>query len=100
VRSEEFKQAAAERVKGEKNPFFGQKHSEDTKTRLKQHRASVIWINDTCTEKQIQKDAAIPDGWQRGRLKTNSTIKVKVSQIKSEMKKDEGNQEVSSDVTD
>jgi hypothetical protein len=96
VRSEEFKQAAAERVKGENNPFYGQKHSEDTKTRLKEHRAGVIWINDLSVEKQIQKDAEIPDGWQRGRLKNNSTLKVKMTKTE----KLDRNQSVSNDVTD
>ena len=95
VRSEEFKQAVSERIKGENNPFYGQKHTDNTKEKLKQHRASIMWINNGIIEKQIPKSDNIPEQWCKGRLKPNSTMKVTVTKVK----KDEGNQEVSPPVT-
>jgi hypothetical protein len=95
VRSEEFKQAVSERIKGENNPFYGQKHTDNTKQKLKQHRASIMWVNNGIIEKQIPKSDNIPEQWCKGRLKPNSTMKVTVTKAK----KDEGNQEVSPPVS-
>jgi hypothetical protein len=82
VRSEEFKAAASERTIGEGNPFYGKQHSTETKSVLSDYRAQMIWINNNIIEKQIAKSDNIPDGFERGRLKRSSTIKVTVTKVK------------------
>ena len=82
VRSEEFKAAASERTIGEGNPFYGKQHSTKTKSVLSDYRAQMIWINNNIIEKQIAKSDNIPDGFERGRLKRSSTIKVTVTKVK------------------
>jgi hypothetical protein len=54
---------------GNNNTFYGKKHSDDTLNTLSEYRKQVQWINDTTTERQVSKNASIPDGWSRGRLK-------------------------------
>lgn len=68
VRTEEFKAQLSEKHSGEGNPFHGKEHSPDTKTKLSEFRASMMWINDENTERQIPKAEEIPSGWVRGRL--------------------------------
>jgi hypothetical protein len=82
VRSEEFKAAASERTIGEGNPFYGKQHSTETKSVLSDYRAQMKWINNNIIEKQIAKSDNIPDGFERGRLKRSSTIKVSVTKVK------------------
>ena len=68
VRTDEFKAQLSEKHSGEGNPFHGKEHSPDTKARLSEFRASMMWINDGDLEKQIPKADEIPSGWSRGRL--------------------------------
>jgi len=74
IRTDEFKAQLAEKHSGEGNPFHGKEHSPDTKTKLSEFRASMMWINDANTERQIPKAEEIPSGWVRGRL---SRLKVR-----------------------
>lgn len=70
---------------GKKNPFFGKKHTEETKKIIKEKRknqiiteetkkkmseriTNSIWINDGKKEKIIFKFEKIPDNFKKGRL--------------------------------
>ena len=82
VRSEEFKAAASERNSGDGNPFYGKQHSTETKSVLSDYRTQMKWINNNIIEKQILKSDNIPEGFERGRLKRSSTLKVTVTKVK------------------
>lgn len=89
VRSEEFKAAASERTMGEGNPFYGKQHSTETKSVLSDFRTQMKWINNNIIEKQIAKSDNIPDGFVRGRLKRNSTMRVSVTKVKKPVENQE-----------
>jgi len=65
--------------KGEKNPMFGKRHSDETKIKLstlklgeKNPMRSRIWIRNPKTResKVILKTETIPIGWEKGRYKS------------------------------
>ena len=70
VFTEERRKHLSELNLAEKNPFYGKKHSEDTKKTLKSFRSSVKWVKNDAenVEKQIDKNDPIPDGYTEGRL--------------------------------
>ena len=74
VKTEEAKAKISEKTKGEKNPFYGEKHTEETKKALKEFRKGIKWINNGIDEKQILKEDAVPDGWSLGRKKRMSLV--------------------------
>jgi hypothetical protein len=57
---------------GEKNAFYGKKHSAETLSVLSQHRRGVRWITDGATERQIPKDEPTPTNYRPGRLKSQA----------------------------
>jgi len=89
VRTEEFKSNLAEKHSGEGNPFHGKEHTEETKSKLSEFRASMIWINDGNAERQIPKAEEIPAAWARGRL---PRIRVKGRSISKSTSPDEESQ--------
>lgn len=54
---------------GEKNSFYGKKHTADTLNVLSEHRKGIRWVNDGTTERQIPKDEPTPINYAPGRLK-------------------------------
>ncbi|CAB4124231.1 Nuclease associated modular domain 3 [uncultured Caudovirales phage] len=73
VRTPEQRARTSEVNLGEKNPFYGQKHSDKTKGNLSSYRKSVRWITDGVTERQIGAHDDVAPGWRRGRLKKSTT---------------------------
>lgn len=89
IRTDEFKAQLAEKHSGEGNPFHGKEHTEETKSKLSEFRASMIWINDGNAERQIPKTEEIPAAWVRGRL---PRIRVKGRAISKSTPPDEESQ--------
>lgn len=65
--------------KGENNPNYGNKWTNDMKNRMSKMHAGenhpqygYIWINNTFEEKKIKPSDKIEDGWFKGRLKNNN----------------------------
>lgn len=52
---------------GEKNSFFGKKHSAETLNVLSEYRKGMRWINNGVSVRQIGRDDPIPEGWVAGR---------------------------------
>ena len=46
--------------KGKKNPMFGKKHSEETKTLLRSRMLGTIWINNGLASKRVLPDQLEP----------------------------------------
>ena len=80
---------------GEKNPFFGKKHSEKTKEIIKEKRKSQVitkeaidkmklkrqnrkWINDGKSEQWVDKNSDLPEGYKEGRLPFSLERKTKM----------------------
>jgi len=66
-RSEEYK----EKIRGEKNPFYGKTHSDETKKKLSLIRKGRIWLHHPIRNLRTQIDKEkleeyIKDGWVRG----------------------------------
>lgn len=58
---------------GEKNPFYGKTHSDDTKKKLsaaarKQWETPVVWINNGVINRRVP-ESEIPQGFVRGKVK-------------------------------
>ena len=87
--SEDVKKKISETMKGKhagkKNPFYGKKHSEETRKRIsaihkgrkitekeKEKRLNKIFINNGEKSTLIKKDQPIPEGWVRGRITKRS----------------------------
>ena len=71
---------------GDKNPFYGHHHTEETrkkikakrklqviteeiKRKMKESRKDFVWITNGEKETLVNKNSTLPDGWHRGRLK-------------------------------
>mgnify|MGYP003341072807 CR=1 FL=1 len=52
---------------GENNPFYGKKHTENTKKTLTEFRKRQRWVFKGEEERQIDAENPIPDGWAYGR---------------------------------
>jgi hypothetical protein len=56
----------------EKNPFFGKKHSKDTKKNIGEKNSKNmlgrIWITDGSNTLRIKSTDIIPIGYRRGRI--------------------------------
>jgi len=60
---------------GEKNPFYGKKHTEESKqkignadrTGIKNSQYGTCWITNNIENKKIHKGDSIPSGWKLGR---------------------------------
>jgi hypothetical protein len=89
IMSEEAKKKISETMKGkhsgEKNPFYGKKHSEETRKKIsaihkgrkiteeeREKRLNRMFINNGEKSTLIKKDQPIPEGWVRGRLTKQS----------------------------
>jgi len=64
-------------VKGKKNPNYGKKWSEEKRATFSESRQGekhpsygLMWINDGSTSKKISKSDEVPEGWQKGRIRT------------------------------
>ena len=82
--------------KGEKNPFFGKKHTEESLKKMRKPKnpelkinmgkASVgsKWYNNGISEIRFKRDEIIPDGFIKGRLPFSESTreKSKISAIK------------------
>jgi len=63
--SEERKQKMSEAHLGEKNHFFGKKHSKEFIDKMKQRTKGFHWYNNGIEAKQLKE---CPEGWVPGRL--------------------------------
>lgn len=66
-------------AKGERNPMYGRKHSEESKRKMSEsskgkknpkyseYAKNHIWITDGIKDKRLHKDEEIPKGFHRGR---------------------------------
>jgi hypothetical protein len=60
---------------GEKNPFFGKTHSEETLQKMRKSKNvgssnsqyATIWVTNGFESKKITKEQVIPEGWYKGR---------------------------------
>jgi len=86
LHTQETKDKISKSSKGEKNGFYGRKHTEETlkkinetklKNKLEGKTKSWIWICNVILQKnmKIVKNSLIPKGWKLGRLKI-SKIKI------------------------
>jgi hypothetical protein len=59
--------------------FFGKKHTDDAKAKMKNSSLNKIWITNGVLNAKLYKEEEIPNGWYRGRtLKKSSTSSGKV----------------------
>lgn len=65
--TQEQREIVSERLKGEKNPFYGKKHAPEVNAAHSQFRSNTLWVNNGFEERQILKSDPIPNGWKRGR---------------------------------
>lgn len=57
---------------GSKNPFFGKKHSEETRSKLSSNRGR-FWVNNGKTNLFLKAGEQIPVGFTKGRLAPSSS---------------------------
>jgi len=73
-----YSKIMSECQRGEKNGFYGKKHSEETKIKMKKSHKDKhfginnsqygkCWITNEKESKMIYKDDSIPEGWRLGR---------------------------------
>lgn len=65
--SDDFCKFISEIQMGEKNHFYGKKHSPDALEKMRIAASNTIWITNGIDSSRHPKDAAIPEGWFRGR---------------------------------
>lgn len=71
-KSDEQKAAISIRYTGSGNPFYGKKHTTETKSKISKAEKGCIWINNGEVEHQIsQHDLSNYPGFSVGRLLTN-----------------------------
>ena len=77
VYTDEERKARSERTKGDKNPFYGKTHTNDTKERIREaarqqwQKTKYVWVNNGSVTKRVPSDQ-IPEGFVRGRQLNNS----------------------------
>lgn len=75
VLSEEHKKNISKNhadLSGDKNPFFGKRHSEAAKAKMKQHRKNLKWVHNPATSKRKLVEFSLVEsfltqGWKLGK---------------------------------
>jgi group I intron endonuclease len=57
----------SEAVSGDKNPFFGKNHSEETKQKWSEERKGLRWWHNKNTQETSMSKECPGPGWERGR---------------------------------
>ena len=65
--SDEYRENHRNIMMGEKNPFYGKHHTEDTRKSLSEYRKTMRWAHNGDLEQQFPASDALPDGWTYGR---------------------------------
>lgn len=83
---EKIRRTLTGKLVGDKNPFYGHHHTEETrkkikakrklqviteeaKQKMKESRKDFVWITNSEKETLVNKNSKFPEGWCRGRLK-------------------------------
>lgn len=72
-RTEEFKKAVSEKLKGNTHTL-GFKHSKETVEATRKRNRRLKWINNGKTNTRIDLDKPLPEGWEYGRILTPALI--------------------------
>lgn len=73
------------KTSGSRNPFYGKKHSEDSKSKIRESQSNRHYINNGIICKRIKEDEMsiyLDNGWVRGMIRSSTTIE-KVTSEKS-----------------
>lgn len=85
-KSEEHKRKISENhanTSGSNSPMYGRHHSVDTKLKMSQRKKGnnnpnyglrYQWITDGITNKKLDLDAIIPDGFKKGKVQLNAQM--------------------------